>query len=131
MPCAGALDPTHDDHSSFEKAYGYAARLALITTRIFEGKSLAAKHPARIQKIQAPPAQCGRTLCGVTGNFHLRIVYTKREGVAAFYGQPTHVISRSIYTVCAYAKAPTQNHRDAGDNDTEVGMRVIEKMIKQ
>jgi len=89
MPCARALNPAHDYHPTFEKAYGYAARLSIIAARIIEGESLAVEHPARIEKIQAPPAQCCLALRGVTGNSHSRIVYTKRLGVTGFPGPRT------------------------------------------
>jgi len=89
MPCARALNPADDYHPTFEKADGYAARLSVIATRIVEGESLAVEHPARIEKIQAPPAQCCLALRGVTGDFHCRIVYTKRVGVTGFLGPRT------------------------------------------
>ena len=89
MPCARALNPADDYHPTLEKADGYAARFSVIATRIGEGEGRAAKHPARVEKIQTPPAQSCLALRGVTGDFHRRIVYTKRMGVTGFLGPRT------------------------------------------
>ena len=86
MPCARALNPADDYHPTFEKADGNAARFSVIATRIGESEGFAFEHLTGIEKIQPPPAQGCLALRGVTGDFHRRIVYTKRVDVTGFLG---------------------------------------------
>ncbi len=109
MRCALALDPADDYHTTFEKTNRDAARFSVIATHVGKCKGLAFEHPARIEKIQTPPAQRCLAFRGVKGDFHHRIVYTKRMRVTKFFwpasGQGDRVITRRRTIIALSAAA--------------------------
>lgn len=86
MRCAPALDPADDYHTTFEKTNRDEAHFSVIATHVGKCKCLAFEYPVSIEKIQAPPVQRCLAFRGVEGDFHHRIVYTKKRCVAKFFG---------------------------------------------